>query len=97
MTAAVQFAGVTIRRGEQAAFQMYINNVASTRPALAARFYPQGGTFDDTRLMYTIRLSDAFGSTAVDPVPTAPPKGRTRWRATRSAASLRTAPERILR
>jgi outer membrane protein assembly factor BamB/predicted Zn-dependent protease len=51
--------GIEPRPGRQAGFQMYVNNTATNGPARAARFYPEGATFQDTGKMYTIRLVDS--------------------------------------
>ncbi|MFZ4394747.1 MAG: PQQ-binding-like beta-propeller repeat protein [Kiritimatiellia bacterium] len=71
--------GIRPRAGNEVGFQIYVNNVGSNRADMAARFYPEGGTFSDTRKMYTIRLASPSGSVPPPSDLPARPKKETSW------------------
>jgi outer membrane protein assembly factor BamB len=73
--------GIRPRPGCEVGFQIYVNNAASNRAPMAARFYPQGGTFADTRLMHTLRLTDADDKQRIAAPEPAPSKTQAPWRA----------------
>ncbi|MEI6149331.1 MAG: PQQ-binding-like beta-propeller repeat protein, partial [bacterium] len=73
--------GIRPRPGCEVGFQIYVNNAASNRAPMAARFYPQGGTFADTRLMHTLRLTDADDKQRIADAEPVPSKTQDPWRA----------------